>query len=54
MKIGLDFVFRTFFNWKINNKLKEILKVDETNSESQIVIQAAKHGNLDYKTLLPK
>ena len=26
--------------------MKEILKVEETNSESQIVIQAAKHGNL--------
>ena len=39
MKIGLEVVFRTFF---VNNKMKEILKVEETNSKSQIVIQAAK------------
>ena len=45
MKIGLEVVFRTFFQRKINNKMKEILKVEETNSESQIMIQAAKHGN---------
>ena len=34
-----------FSNLFVNKKMKEILKVEETNSESQIVIQAAKHGN---------
>ena len=43
---GTGVVFRTVFRQKYHNKMKEILKVEETNSESQIVIQAAKHGNL--------
>ena len=42
---GTGVVFRTVFRQKYHNKMKEILKVEETNSESQIVIQAAKHGN---------
>ena len=43
---GTGVVFRTVFSQKYHNKMKEILKVEETNSESQIVIQAAKYGNL--------
>ena len=39
---GTGVVFRTVFRQKYHNKMKEILKVEETNSESQIVIQAAK------------
>ena len=45
MKIGLEVVFRTFFSDENKHKMKEILKVEETNSESQIVIKAAKYGN---------
>ena len=45
MKIWPEVVFRSFLKRNVNNKMKEILKVEETNSESQIVIKAAKYGN---------